>query len=125
MNRVLLTGHLALDPEFREIPDGVLIAILSVVTKENWSDETGASHDHIERTHVSVHDKKLVEVARGLSKGFCVHIEGSLQTRYWIDHRDAEQYSTEVVLRHGAGKLVTHEQLKAREKRVPFKGSTP
>ena len=125
MNRVLLIGHLALDPEFREISDGVLIAILSVVTRENCSDETGASHDHTERTRVSVHDKKLVEVARKLRKGFGVLIEGSLQTRYWIDHRDAEQYSTEVVLRHGIGKLVTHEQPKAREKRVPFKGPTP
>jgi len=125
MNRVLLTGHLALDPEFREISDGVLIAILSVVTNENWSDETGASHNRTERTRVSVHDRKFVEVARGLRKGFGVHIEGSLQTRYWIDHRDAEQYSTEVVLSHGVGKLVTLEQPKVRVKRFPFKRPTP
>lgn len=122
MNRVLLTGHLALDPEFREISDGVLIAILSVVTKENWSDGTAASHHHTERTRVSIHDRKLVEIARGLRKGSGVHIEGSLQTRRWIDHRDVEQYSTEVVLHYGVGKLVSHERPKARDKRIPFKG---
>ncbi len=124
MNRVLLTGHLALNPEFREISDGVFIAILSVVTKESWSDETGTSHDHTERTRVSVQDRKLVEIARRLRKGLGVHTEGSLETRHWIGPGDVEQYSTEVVIRHGVGKLVAQERSTAHNKRVPVNGAT-
>ena len=126
MNRVTLIGHLTADPEMRELRDGTLTAILSVATRESWSDESGKPHNHTERSRIVVQDASLTALAQTLHKGSRVQIEGSLQTRNWVDHQNIERYSPEVVLLPGIGNLIPHGTGPLPvTKRKRTRGSTP
>ena len=85
VNRVILVGNLARDPEVRHANDGMLIVTLSVATSERWHDRTtGDRRERTEWHRVVVFNERLGEVAqRYLQKGSKVYLEGQLQTPKW------------------------------------------
>ncbi len=107
MNRVILIGHLSSDPEIRVQAGGRQVGILSVETIETWPDEhAGRPREHREKNRVVIQDQQLVEDAKKtLRKGAWVRIEGSLQTRRWVDHQNVERYSTEIALFPSMGSI--------------------
>jgi single-strand DNA-binding protein len=107
MNRVILIGHLTAEPDIRDLPDGRRIAILSLTTSDKWIDEkSGEPCEHIERSRVSASCESFVEFAEmHLHKGAKIRIEGSLETRQWVDKQNIERYSTDIVLRPSSGDI--------------------
>ncbi len=97
LNKVMLIGRLARDPELRAIPSGVAVANFAVATNFVYTDASGVKQEKVE-FHEIVTWRRLAEIAHQyLKKGGKVFIEGRLQTRSWEDQSGAKRYRTEIV----------------------------
>lgn len=107
VNKVILVGNLGRDPEVRTTQDGTKIVTLNLATSETWKDKSGERQEKTEWTRVVIFNDRVADVAeKYLRKGRKVYVEGSLQTRKWIDNSGQERYSTEVVIGRFKGELV-------------------
>lgn len=100
VNKVIILGNCASDPEVRNLPNGGKVVNLSVATNEAWRDKnTGERKERAEFHRVVIFSEGIAKVAETyLRKGSKVYIEGQLQTRRWQDQSGADRFSTEVVL---------------------------
>lgn len=100
LNKVMLIGNLGHDPEIRTTQDGKEIANLSLATTESWKDKkTGESHSKTEWHKIVVFNPALVATCKKYAKkGGKIYIEGSLQTRKWVDNNRIDRFTTEIVL---------------------------
>lgn len=97
LNKVMLIGRLAKDPELRAIPSGVAVANFAIATNFVYTDAAGVKQEKVE-FHEIVTWRRLAEIANQyLKKGAKVFIEGRLQTRSWQDQNGAKRYRTEIV----------------------------
>lgn len=107
VNKVIIVGNLARDPEARNFPNGGKVVSLRVATSESWKDkQTGERKERAEFHSVAIFNEGLAKIAEQyLSKGSTVYIEGQLETRKWQDQSGADRYTTEIVLRQFRGEL--------------------
>lgn len=99
INKVILIGHLGQDPEVRHMPDGRVVANISIATSESWRDKrTNEIKEKTEWHRVVMFGKPAEIAGEYLRKGAQAYIEGSLQTRKWQDQNGQERYTTEVVV---------------------------
>ncbi len=100
VNKVILIGNLARDPEVRSFQNGGKVCNLRVATNESWKDKnTGERKEKAEFHSVAIFNEGLANVAeRFLRKGSKVYIEGALTTRKWQDQSGVDRYSTEITL---------------------------
>ena len=107
VNKVILIGNLAADPEVRRMNSGDKIVSFRMATSETWRDKN--SGDRKEKTEwhsVVIFNDGLAGVAEQyLRKGSKVYVEGALQTRKWQDQSGNDRYSTEIVLQKFRGEL--------------------
>lgn len=99
VNKVILVGNLGQDPEVRAMPNGTMVANISVATSESWKDkQTGQQQERTE-WHKIVYYGNLAEiVGQYLKKGSKIYVEGSLRTKKWQDKQTGQdKYSTEIV----------------------------
>lgn len=102
LNKAIIIGNLGRDPEIRHTNEGKEIASFSVATSESWKDRvTGEKKEKTEWHRVVVFNEGLVTVIKNYAKkGTKVYIEGSIQTRKWVDNSGQEKYTTEIVLQN-------------------------
>jgi single-strand DNA-binding protein len=107
VNKVILIGNLGRDPEIRTLNSGDRVANLNLATSEQWRDKaSGERRERTEWHRIVIFNENLVKVAENyLKKGSKIYIEGSLQTRKWMDNAGVEKYTTEVVLQRFRGEL--------------------
>ncbi len=100
INKVILVGNVGKDPEVRSTQDGREIASFTLATSEAWKDKiTGEKKDKTEWHRITVFSEGLVKVVKNyIKKGSKLYVEGSLQTRKWVDNAGIEKYSTDIVL---------------------------
>ncbi len=96
VNKVILVGNLGADPETRTTQTGTVIAKLRIATSERQKDRDGNWADHTEWHRVTCFGRTAENVARFLSKGRQVYIEGKLRTSSW-EKEGQKQWSTEVI----------------------------
>lgn len=98
VNKVILVGRCAQDPEVRYLPSGGAVANITVATSESRKDkQTGEKKELTEWSRVSFFGK-LAEIAgQYLKKGSQVYIEGRLRTRKYTDKEGIERYATEII----------------------------
>lgn len=108
VNKVILIGNLARDPELKSFQNGGRVCNLRIATNESWRDKnTGERKEKAEFHSVAIFTEGLVGVAeKYLRKGSKVYVEGSLTTRKWTDQAGVEKYSTEVTLQGFNASLV-------------------
>lgn len=113
LNKVMLIGHLGIDPELRYTSSGTPVTSFRLAVGRQWRDSQGERRDETEWFHV-VAWNKLAEVChQELAKGMRVYVEGRLQTRTWADQQTGQtRYKTEVI----ASDLI---MLDHREQRLP------
>ena len=98
LNRVVLLGHLAADPDSRTTESGVPMVIFSVATNRDWKASDGQRKEAVDY-HKFVAWRGLADVcAKHLVKGSPVYVEGRLQNSSYEDKEGVKRYSTEVVL---------------------------
>ena len=98
LNKVILVGNVATDPELRNTPSGQPVCNFRMATNRIWMDKN--TNQQVKKTefHSIVLWRRLAEIAsQFLSKGSLVLIEGRLETRSWEDSSGKKLYRTEIV----------------------------
>lgn len=107
VNKVILVGRLARDPEVRSFQSGGKVVNLRIATSETWRDkQSGERKERSEFHSVAIFNENIAKIAEQyLRKGSTVYIEGQLETRKWQDQSGQDRYTTEIVLRHYTGSM--------------------
>jgi single-strand DNA-binding protein len=95
MNRVILLGNLGADPELRYTTSGVAVLSIRLATNESYLDKNKEPQARTEWHTVVVWGQRAEGLARVLTKGAGVLVEGTLRTSSY--ERDGQRrYRTEV-----------------------------
>ncbi len=98
LNKAMIIGNVARDPELRNTTSGQAVASFSVATNLSWTDQSGQKQDKVE-FHNIVAWRKLAEIcSQYLKKGSKVYVEGRLQTSDWEGQDGNKRYKTEIVM---------------------------
>lgn len=122
LNRVMLFGNLGADPELRVTGGGQAVLKLRLATTESYLDRNNARQERTEWHSVTVWGKRGEALAKFLTKGERVFIEGSLRTSSY--EKDGEKrYRTEInatnIILGGRGKGGGASDDSAFERRPP------
>ena len=94
MNKVFLIGRLSRDPELRHTTSGTAVCQINVAISRPVAQGREPETDFI---NVVVWNKQAENVARYLSKGRQIAIEGRIQTRNYDNNEGKRTYVTEVI----------------------------
>lgn len=98
VNKAIILGRLAADPEVRHTQGGSAIASFRLATDEEWKDkQTGEKQSRTEWHSITVFGKLAEICGEYLKKGAQVYIEGSLRTDKYTDKEGVERYTTKIV----------------------------
>ncbi len=96
LNKVLLLGNLGADPELRVTPGGQAVLKLRLATTETYLDRNNTRQERTEWHSVTVWGKRGEALAKILSKGSSIFVEGGIRTSSY--EKDGEKrYRTEIV----------------------------
>jgi single-strand DNA-binding protein len=99
INKVILIGNLAADPEVKATPKGTYIANLRLATNTYaGKDEDGNRKEQTEFHHLVVFGKQAEFAGQFLRKGRLLYADGRLKTTSWVDSAGQKHYRTEVVV---------------------------
>ena len=95
MNKVILIGRLARDPEMRTTPSGVATTSFTIAVQRNYPNAQGDR----EADFIScvAWRKQAENIAKYCSKGSQVAVEGRIQTRNYDAQDGTKRYVTEVI----------------------------
>ncbi|UEC23799.1 single-stranded DNA-binding protein [Pasteurella canis] len=97
VNKVIIVGNLGNDPDIRTMPNGDLVANISVATSEAWNDKQTGERREVTEWHRIVFYRRQAEICgQYLKKGSKVYVEGRLRTRKWQDQNGQDRYTTEI-----------------------------
>ncbi|HBO3538555.1 TPA: single-stranded DNA-binding protein [Pseudomonas aeruginosa] len=99
INKAIIIGNCAGEPEARFLPNGNAVTNVTVVTNETWKDkQTGQQQERAEFHRVVLFGKVAEIASQYLHKGSQVYVEGSLRTRKWQGQDGQDRYTTEIVV---------------------------
>src|SRR3989344_828515 len=97
LNKVILIGNLAADPELRNTTTGKSVCNFRIATNRIWKDASGQQQKETE-FHTIVAWGKLAEISsKYLVKGALAMVEGRIRTRSWQDSSGNKRFRTEIV----------------------------
>jgi len=96
LNRVMLIGVLAREPEFDNVPSGITVANLRIAVREVLKDKNGTRSERINYININVWDKLADLCRKFLKKGSMIMVDGRLKTNEWIT-REGEKRSRLIV----------------------------
>lgn len=95
LNRVMLLGNLGADPELKVTQGGQAVLKLRLATTESYLDRNNSRQERTEWHSVTLWGKRAEALAKFLTKGHRVFVEGGLRTSSY--EKDGEKrYRTEV-----------------------------
>jgi single-strand DNA-binding protein len=98
VNKVILVGRLAADPDVRATPSGTHVTSLRVATNTYAGrEEDGTRREHTELHHLVLFGRQAEVAGAYLRKGRMVYAEGRLQTRSWETDEGQRRQVTEIV----------------------------
>ncbi len=99
VNKCILIGNVARDPEIRDVGHDGKVANVVIATSERWTDKkSGERKEKSEFHRVSIFGRNAENVEKYVSKGDKLYVEGALQTRKWQDSQGQDKYTTEIVV---------------------------
>lgn len=97
LNKVMLIGNVAKDPELKFTPSGIPVTSFRLATTESWRDKDGSLQEHTD-WHSIVAWRGLAEIITKLVKrGSKIYVEGRLQSRSFEDKNGIKKYVVEVL----------------------------
>lgn len=97
LNKIMVLGNLARDPELRVLPSGVSVCNMTVATNIVYKKKEGDKGKKTEYHNVIVFGKNAENCKEYLFKGQQVLIEGSMTTRTWEKSDGTKGYKTETI----------------------------
>lgn len=96
MNRVIITGNVAKDPDVRQTSSGLKTAQFDLAVQRRFKDkQTGQREADFIRVVAWRQTAEYVE--KHVSKGTKLAVEGAIQNRSWTDNNGQKHFATEVV----------------------------
>lgn len=96
MNKVILVGNLARDPELRQTPQGVSVARFTVAVSRRYQKD--AAQQQADFISCTAWRSTAEFVCRYFRKGSGIQLCGSIQTRSWDGQDGQKHYATDVVV---------------------------
>jgi len=97
INRVVLMGHLAADPEARQTKEGIHVVSFPMATNKMVNDGSGGKKEVVD-FHRVIAWRSLADIsAQYLQKGMAVYLEGRLMNRSFDDKNGNKHYRTEII----------------------------
>lgn len=122
LNKAILVGRVATDPDMRSTPAGQPVCNFRLATSRVWTNRGSGEKQQKTEFHNIVLWRRLAEIAsQFLVKGSLVLIEGRIETRSWEDASGNRKFKTEIIgerLQLGpksAGKVAPQDEPKSPE----------
>jgi len=93
LNKVLLMGNLTRDPELRVTPKGNPICQFSLAINRQFKMESGESREEVIYVDVEAWGKQGETIAKFMTKGRPIYVEGRLRLDQWEDKSTKEKRS--------------------------------
>ena len=93
LNKVLLMGNLTRDPELRVTPKGTPICQFSLAINRQFKMESGESREEVIYVDVEAWGKQGETIAKYMTKGRPLYVEGRLRLDQWEDKNTKEKRS--------------------------------
>lgn len=93
LNKVLLMGNLTRDPELRVTPKGTSICQFSLAINRQFKMESGESREEVIYVDVEAWGKQGETIAKYVTKGRPLYVEGRLRLDQWEDKNTKEKRS--------------------------------
>ena len=98
LNKVILVGRLAIDPEMRSTQAGQSVCNFRLATNRVWTNRESKEKQSKTEFHNIVLWGRMAEIAsQYLTKGSLVLIEGRVETRSWEDSSGNRRFRTEII----------------------------
>lgn len=98
VNVAHLVGNVGKDPEVRTTGSGQQVASFSLATSRRWKDRDGNKQEQTEWHNVVAWGKLADIVARFVTKGSKLYIQGRIETQSWDDKESGQKrYKTQIV----------------------------
>ena len=100
VNKVLLIGNLAADPDVKATPAGLYVARMRLATNTYaGKDDEGKAKERTEFHNLVAFGKVAEFAGQYLKKGRLIYVDGRLQTSSWDDAASGQKrYRTEIVV---------------------------
>ena len=96
INKAMIYGNLTRDPELKALPSGMQVCSFSVATNRTYNDRDGKRQESTDYHNVVSFGKQGEVIAKYLTKGSGIYVEGRMQTRSW-DKDGVKHYRTEII----------------------------
>src|SRR5215211_4349030 len=93
LNKVMLMGNLTRDPELRVTPKGTPICQFSLAINRKFKMESGESREEVIYVDVEAWGKQGETIAKYVTKGRPLFVEGRLKLDQWEDKNTKEKRS--------------------------------
>jgi single-strand DNA-binding protein len=93
LNKVLLMGNLTRDPELRVTPKGTPICQFALAINRKFKMESGESREEVIYVDVEAWGKQGETIAKYVTKGRPLFVEGRLRLDQWEDKNTKEKRS--------------------------------
>ena len=97
LNKVILIGRLAQDPELRYTPNGAPVATFALAMNRVYNNKQGEKVEDTTFIDIVVWNKLAENCANYLSKGRLAAVDGRLSSRSYDDKQGIRRKSVEVV----------------------------
>lgn len=90
-NKVLLMGNLTRDPDLRTTPGGMSICKFSIAVSRNFTTKDGEQREETVFVDIDAFGKQAEVIAKYMSKGRPIFVEGRLRLDQWEDKNTGEK----------------------------------
>jgi single-strand DNA-binding protein len=97
LNKAMIFGNLTRDPELKALPSGMQVCSFSVATNRSYTDRDGKKQESTDYHNVVAFGKQAEVIAKYVTKGRGIYVEGRMQTRSW-EKDGQKQYRTEIIM---------------------------
>jgi len=95
INQATVFGNITKDPELKALPSGQSVCSFSIATNRKWRDKDGNNQEAVEYHNIVCWGKTADNVAKYMTKGSSIYVQGFLQTRSW-EKDGHKNYRTEI-----------------------------
>jgi single-strand DNA-binding protein len=96
LNRVMLLGNLGADPDLRYTQGGQAVLNIRLATTESYLDKNKVRQERTDWHNVVVWGKRGEALAKFLTKGSTIFVEGGIRTSSYDDKEGNKRYKTEI-----------------------------
>ncbi|HKQ68877.1 MAG TPA: single-stranded DNA-binding protein [Polyangiaceae bacterium] len=96
LNRVMLLGNLGADPELRYTQGGQAVLNMRLATTESYLDRNKVRQERTDWHNIVLWGKRGEALAKFLTKGTTIFVEGGLRTSSYDDKEGNKRYKTEI-----------------------------